>query len=209
MSVRRAAMIFIVAVLGAFTASTAGNAQSLSARDVIEQFNDTLLKIMREADSLGFSGRYEVLAPAVRSSFDLDFMAQYSAGRHWKELSETQQKELADAFARLTIATYADRFNGYSGERFETVGVDPQRQDMRLVRTHLIKSDGEAIALNYLMRLTEQGWRIVDIFLKGNVSELATRRAEYSSVLRREGYDKLIAMLNQKIALLGKQQAAR
>src|SRR3546814_5674506 len=80
---------------------------------------------------------------------------------------------------------------------------------MELVRTRLIKSDGEAVALNYLMRPGDEGWQIVDIFLKGSISELATRRSEYSSVLRREGYDKLIAMLSQKIAHLDNQRAAR
>src|SRR3546814_13840422 len=102
-------------------------------------------------------------------------MAQYAAGRHWKELSEAQQEGLTDAFARLTIATYADRFNGYSGERFEILGVDPQRQDMELVRTRLITSDGEAVALTYLMRPGGEGGTIVAIFLNGSISDSANR----------------------------------
>src|SRR3546814_11925509 len=129
------ALPIFFAIVGIIAAFSAGGAQPASARDVIERFNDTLLKVMQEADTLGYSGRYEILAPAVRSSFDLGFMAQYAAGRHWKELSEAQQEVLSDAFARPTIATYAERFTGYSGDRFEILGVDPHRQDMAFVRT--------------------------------------------------------------------------
>src|SRR3546814_16236705 len=128
MSVRRAVTILVFAIVGIIAAFSAGGAQPASARDVIERFNDTLLKVMQEADTLGYSGRYEILAPAVRSSFDLGLMAQYAAGRHWKELSEAQQEGLTAGFARLTNAPYADRFKGYSGERLETPGKPEQRR---------------------------------------------------------------------------------
>src|SRR3546814_15247541 len=67
------------AIVGIIAAFSAGGAQPASARDVIERFNDTLLKVMQEADTLGYSGRYEILVPAVRASFDLGLMAQYAA----------------------------------------------------------------------------------------------------------------------------------
>src|SRR3546814_15379401 len=71
MIVRRAVTILVFAIVGIIAAFSAGGAQPASARDVIERFSATLLKVMQEADTPGYSGRYELLAPAVRARFAL------------------------------------------------------------------------------------------------------------------------------------------
>jgi phospholipid transport system substrate-binding protein len=47
-----------------------------------------------------------------------------------------------------------------------------------------------------------EGWRIIDVFLKGTVSELATRRSEFTSVIRRGGAEALVQLLQKKTAEL-------
>ena len=178
-------------------------ARADSATSVISQFNDTLLSTMQTAKKLGYGGRYEKLEPVVKSTFDLSFMTRYSAGRHWRGLSKQQKTQMIDAFSRLTIATYANRFKGYSGEKFHVLAEEEPRKNTKLVRTALEKSDGSRIKLNYLMRLTSQGWRIIDIFVRGTISELSTKRSEYSSTIKNKGFDGLLAIFEEKIAALG------
>ena len=169
-------------------------------RAVIETFNTALLQTMRQAETLGYDGRYEKLAPTIRNTFDLAFMARYSAGRHWRGLTKEQQARLVDAFSRITIATYANRFKGYSGESFHILSEKDARRGTKVVRTELEKKDGERIKLTYLMRKTKTGWRTIDIFVKSGISELATKRSEYGATLKRKGYNELIAILEKKIA---------
>jgi phospholipid transport system substrate-binding protein len=52
------------------------------------------------------------------------------------------------------------------------------------------------------MRESAAGWQIVDVFLSGTVSELATRRSEFSSVIRRGGAEALVDALQKKVAQL-------
>jgi phospholipid transport system substrate-binding protein len=52
------------------------------------------------------------------------------------------------------------------------------------------------------MKKGSSGWRIIDIFMHGTVSELALRRAEYSSALERDGLDKVIQNLEGQAAKL-------
>ncbi len=204
----------LAARLGALslTFAAAGTATALAAAPeapaspVIERFHATLIEVMKNATALGFEGRYERLAPAVKESFDLAFMARFAAGGYWRKLSAAERDRLVAGFTRLTIATYADRFDGYSGQRFETVDEQPLRRPTRLVRTGLIKSDGETVKLNYLLRPNQGNWRIVDIHLKGVVSELAVRRSEYTSVLKRAGFNGLITAIEKKIANLKAKQ---
>lgn len=180
--------------------AAAGPARAEAPTVLIKHFNDTLLATMQSAKELGYEGRYEKLEPVIGSTFDLDFMTQYAAGRYWRKLTAEQKERLIDAFTRLTVATYANRFNGYSGERFRILSEQTPRKGNRLVQSELVKGDGEAIKLNYLLRETKEGWRVIDIFLKGTISELATKRSEYSSTLGNKGFDGLMAIFEQKIA---------
>ena len=50
------------------------------------------------------------------------------------------------------------------------------------------------------MRETDSGWKIIDIYLNGTVSELSLRRSEYSSTVKREGFETLIAAVQKKLA---------
>lgn len=194
------------------TFAAAGTATALAAvpeapaSPVIERFHATLIDVMKNAGTMRFEGRYERLAPAVKESFNLSFMARFAAGSYWKKLGAAERDKLVAAFTQMTIATYADRFDGYSGQRFETVGEQPLRRDTRLVKTGLIKRDGETVKLNYLLRPSQGRWRIVDIHLKGVVSELAVRRSEYTSVLKRVGFNGLIRAIEKKIDNLKAKQ---
>ena len=71
-----------------------------------------------------------------------------------------------------------------------------------LITTEIVKSNGEPVRLNYLMRQNGGLWRIADVYLNGTISELATRRSEFGSILRAQGIDGLIAMLNTKADIL-------
>jgi phospholipid transport system substrate-binding protein len=186
------ALVFLAFVAPARAADTPAG--------TIEAFYATLLDTMKNAEKLGFEGRREKIAPAVDKAYDVPLMARLSVGPQWKDLNPEQQKRFVADFRELTVSTYAARFDGYSGEKLI---VEPQIQDAqggKIVHTKIVKSNGEPIQLNYLMRQNEGSWRVIDVYLKGTVSELATRRAELSAVLRRDGAEALLKVMDQKIA---------
>jgi phospholipid transport system substrate-binding protein len=164
----------------------------------ISAFDDALLDVMKRAKDLGVRGRYETLAPVIGATFDLAAMTRISVGPQWNSIPPQQQTALIDAFSRMTVATYANRFDGYSGERFEVDPAVETRKTGRLVHTRLIQSNGEPIALNYLMRESGAGAKVVDVYLTGTVSELATRRSEFAAILGNGGPKALIASLQQQ-----------
>lgn len=176
----------------------ASTARGASA--VVEELHATLQDVMRRAKELGYAGRHARLAPVIAEVFDLPLMARKATGRHWKTLSEADRERMIETFSRLAVANYAGRFDGYSGERFETLSEEPAAHDTVLVGTKLVKADGDSVRLDYRLRASASGWRIFDVFLDGTVSEMALRRAEYSSVIRREGFEALLSALEAKIA---------
>lgn len=163
----------------------------------IRQFYTHLLGVMQQAQQLGPRGRYQRLEPVVLSTFDVPFMARVSIGSEWAGLSPEQKKRAARAYGRYVAAVYATRFDGYSGERLEVTGEQKVRRGT-IVKSQIVKSDGEPVAINYLVHDNMVGYQIRDVYLSGTISELATRRSEFATLLRSGGIDGLIAALNKK-----------
>jgi phospholipid transport system substrate-binding protein len=169
--------------------------------DTVRSFYTTLLATMRRGPELGQGGRYEALAPAIRRSFDLAAMARLAVGPAWSGLSPAQQRSVSEAFARYTIATYADRFDAYSGEQLEVTGTQTTPFGA-VVDSRIVTSDGTPVSINYLMRRDGDDWQVADVYLAGTVSQVATLRAQFSAVLARDGADGLVAALNRKAQTL-------
>ena len=167
---------------------------------VVQRLNDALLDVMKEADTLGLSGRYDRLEPVLNDLFAFSTMTRVAAGGHWRTLAPEQRDGLTDAFARFSIATYANRFNGFTGEQFEIDSEEAAARGSMLVRSRIITGDGEVVRLDYLLRANSGTWRIFDIYLDGTISELATRRSEYTSILDSDGYDGLMMRLEGRIS---------
>ena len=170
-------------------------------QQVTRRFYEVLLSTMQDGRSLGHSGRYARLVPVVSRTFDLAFMARLAVGPSWATLAPTQQQRLTEAFANYVSATYADRFDTYSGEQLEVTGEQPYGSDV-IVQTKIVKSNGETTKLNYLMRQNQGGWQILDVYLDGTISQVAVQRSEFNSILRRDGVDGLVMALNRKVDLL-------
>jgi phospholipid transport system substrate-binding protein len=167
-------------------------------RDTVQTLYSTLLSTMQSGPSLGARGRYARIAPVVRQVFDIPYMTRLAVGPEWNGLNETQRQQVTQAFESYVTAIYAERFDKYSGERLQVTGEQPSTGGT-MVTTQIIKSNGEPVSVNYLVR---QNGQIGDVYVDASISELATRRSEFASIMRTQGINGLIAMLNNKAAML-------
>jgi len=71
-----------------------------------------------------------------------------------------------------------------------------------MVKSRFIKANGGRVRGDYMMRRNGENWLIGDIYLDGAISEVATRRSEFATILRNDGVDGLIAALNRKADML-------
>ncbi len=175
-------------------------------QDAVRSFYNVLLGNMQQGRALGESGRYARLAPVVDRTFDIPLMTRLAVGPAWASLSAAEQRQLQAAFAHYVTATYADQFDSYSGQQLQVTGERPTGRDI-IVQTKIIKSNGEATELDYLMRPDQGSWQISDVYLDGSISQLAVHRSEFHSILERQGVDGLVTALNRKVDLL--QSVAR
>lgn len=177
--------------------STVSPADELSPRQVVEEFQNELLTVMKQGKELGFKGRYDKLDPAVRKSHDLPKIARIVVGKQWEELSAEQQARLEKVFSQLSVSAYAHNFKEYSGESFTFISEEETGRGGVVIHTNLHIPSEKDVKFDYMMKKKDDGWRIINIIADG-VSDLALKRSEYTSVLSKEGFDALIAKITEK-----------
>jgi len=124
-------------------------------------------------------------------------MTASAVGRHWRQATPEQQKQLQDEFKILLVRTYA----GALGEvKDQTLSFRPLRsrpEDTEVVVRSEVRGRGEPIQLDYRLEKTPQGWKIYDLNVLG-VWLVETYRTQFAQEIGAKGIDGLIATLTQR-----------
>ena len=169
-------------------------ASAPGAEAKVDRFHAALVAAMQAG---GFGERLALLEPAVAEFFDVATVARISVGASWRGLSEERRAAFVELLERLILATYADRFDSYSGQRFVRLEVAAASTGT-VVKSQLQRASGEPVNLDYYFR----GERVFNVVADG-VSDLSLRRADYASIIRSQGFDALIEHVQADIAELG------
>lgn len=174
-------------------------ASKASPRQVIKRLDDALLATMKQAKKLGYEGRYRRLAPVIEQVFNFPGIAALTMGSYWTKLSAAQQREFIATLRDYTVATYASRFDGYSGERFAVKSAQSLQANVMVVHSTFTEADGKVHSFDYLMQPAAGEWRIVNVVADG-VSDLALKQTEFTHLMKLKGFAGLIAGLKSYIA---------
>jgi len=179
-------------------------AEEISARQVVDEFQNQLLGVMKQGKELGFQGRYDKLDVAVKKSHDLPKIARIVVGKQWEELTAEQQNKLETVFSKLSVSAYAHNFKDYSGESFTFASEEETGRGGVVIHTNLHIPGAKDVKFDYMMKKKDDSWQIINIIADG-VSDLALKGSDYTSVLSRDGFDALIAKITEKIESYAKQ----
>jgi phospholipid transport system substrate-binding protein len=187
--------LVLTLVAAALLPLSAAQAQSDPAIATVQGFYDTLLATMKGGKALGAQGRFDKLKPAVDQSFDFGTMIKFAVGPGWDSASPSDQKALSDAFERMTVAQYAGNFSSFGGEKFV---VDPKvelRGNDHYVSSKLVTSD-QTVVFIYRVRQFGGSWKIIDVLLDGNISQLAVYRSDFAATVKSGGPSALVTKIN-------------
>lgn len=203
MTVRQIARELLVAamVLSMVLPTMSASASNAEAKEVVTDLQEALLESMQA--EVGYAERVERLTPVIDQAHHLSAMANFALGRHASQLDRNERRQFVEVFSRLIVATYASRFDQYSGERFEYKSCREISPERMVVRTVLVTSKNEVVNLDYLVLWQDEKWAIVNVLANG-VSDLALMRSEYTSILQDRGFDGLLDELRRQIDDLAK-----
>ena len=160
----------------------------------VDALHAVLVKAMKHGGTI--AERIALVDDQVFALFDFETIARISVGREWTKMQAADQTRLVDLLRRLSVATYADRFDKFEGQRFERQGVQTSKSGS-VVKTVIVRSNGERVSLHYYFR----AGKIFNVVADG-VSDLALRRSDYGSILKREGLAALFKHVEQNVAEL-------
>jgi len=176
------------------------------ARKPVERLNNTLIEVMKGGKSLGYNGRLKKLDPVVKETFEFEAVSLIALGTHWKKLEQPQKLAFMDKLTDLSVATYAAQFKEYAGESFQFDSSQDIKNGRLLLRYNLVAPKEKPIRFEYFVGQFNGQWHIINIVVDG-ISDLALKKAQYTSVIDREGFDALLNKLTQKIADYAKNNA--
>lgn len=136
--------------------------------------------------------------------FDFDAMSKSVLGKNWRDASKEQQTQFVTEFRTLLVRTYASALSKYRNQTIDYKPFRAQPGDTRVtVKTQILQSGGPALPIDYVLKLTGDAWKVVDISIEG-VSLVTNYRGQFSNELKQTDMSGLI----QRIADKNKSNAA-
>lgn len=197
----------LAAILTLFSAPALAR-DGVDAGAYIRQFGNQAITLLAN-DDLAADQRISGFRRLMASAFDTEAMGRAALGRHWHRATDSERSEYGRLFADFVIATYARRLGTYSGERLVIGAVRDDGAAGTVVSSRILRGGKPPIRVDWRLRHGAAGWRVIDVVIE-RLSTVITRRAEFDSVIRRNGgrIAGLIETLRAKTASLDSLAAA-
>lgn len=133
------------------------------------------------------------------NALDMDLIARQVLGRHWRTATEAQRAKYTHLFSEYVVQIYAAQFSNYSGESFDVLKEQSSPGDDKVIKTRIIRDTGEITYVDFRVRKSDDRFRVVDVAIRG-VSLLVAKRSEFDAIIRRQGLNGLLDLLEERVA---------
>lgn len=179
---------------GLLQVAPAAHAAGDPAVDVISKVYGSFETALKESPK-DVTARAASIGTSLSESFDFPAMVRLAVGAKWKSFTPEQQSALTEAFGRYFTATYATRLAQASGGKFSVKPQSEARGPNRVVQTEVANKDGDTSQVDFLV--SPEG-RVQDVYLNGNVSEVASLRGSFAAPLKTGGADGLLTFMRDR-----------
>lgn len=164
------------------------------ANKTFDRFHKDKALIDADADHLKVIVREELM-PYI----DYKYASYKVLGQYLKESTEDQRNRFVDAFQGYLVTTYAQAFTEYTNQKVEfSPGSDFSNEKIVDVNVQIIEAGRPPIKLLFkVRRLKDDSWKAFDLVAEG-VSLLSSKQSEISNLIRQQGIDPVIKMLEER-----------
>lgn len=186
----------LIAAATLVISATAFAANPAAAKAFVDKVAGQVLTIVKN-ESASREDKQTKLEALFADKVDINFVARFVLGKHWRTASPQQQKDYVAAYRPFILKNYAGKLAKYSGETYslKDARVDG---DASIVTMQINDPNGQNVMVDYRVK----GDRIVDIAVEG-VSLLTTQRSEFNGIVENKGVDGLIEALKKQVAAKG------
>ena len=171
-----------------------GNAETSPVQTVHESV-DAILGLLRD-DTLDQDDRRARIRAHINTRFDFDAMSQRTLATNWKKATAQERDKFIHLFSQLIENTYIGKIEAYTNEKVEYPG-EKVRGKKALVETLIIAANAD-IPVDYKLYKKGDDWLVYDVIIEG-VSLVSNYRSSYQEIVKKEGFDGLLAKMQEKI----------
>lgn len=186
--------------------SPLASAQNIDAnaapQDFVEAVASTALSAVKN-DAAARQGDREAVKVLIETYVlpyvNFEKTTRLAAGRHWRTATPEQRQNLVDAFKNTLIRTYSGAMAKVDDN--SSISMQPFRGDASandvVVRSMINQSNGPAVAVDYRLEKTPNGWKVYDLNVE-NIWLIQNYRNQFNDQIAQNGIDGLINALNQQ-----------
>ena len=196
----------LVSAILIFGAARPAGAQAIAGDpgDFVHSFTTEAIAALAD-QTLPVDRREAEFRRLLVANFDMERIGRFVLGRYWRKASEAQRAEFHRLFEDMTVITYSQRLSQYAGESVKVGGIRNRTEKGVTVSSRIVRAKGSPIAVDWRLRRTGDGWRVVDVRIEG-VSMAITQRQEMGAVIKTAGgrVDGLLDKLRETAARLNR-----
>ncbi|MCP4335898.1 MAG: ABC transporter substrate-binding protein [Gammaproteobacteria bacterium] len=141
---------------------------------------------------------YKLVDEVVLPHFDFESMTDLALGRYKDEVDSEQRPAIIREFRLLLVRTYSLALLEYTDQGMIYLPMEGVEADGEVtVRTEIEQAGGFPIPINYMLRLGDDGWKVIDISVD-DVSLVTNYRSSFARAIKKDGVDGLIETLRDR-----------
>lgn len=193
-------LAMVCLLLGSWSAVAAEEALAppqLVIQKTADQLQVSLQKPEYKSD---FKKATALVDQIINPHIDFDRVAILVLGKHWRTATTLQKERFKEEFRMLLVRTYTTAFTEYSNWKIRYLPMDEAANKKVMVKTEILQSGGQPVAINYRMVQDGSDWKVYDVLIEG-ISLLQNYRTSFNDEIERTGsLDGLITHLAERNA---------
>jgi phospholipid transport system substrate-binding protein len=174
-----------------------------SPTDEVRSSVEAVIALLKD-DQLDRQSRRDRMREVIDKRFDFRAMSQRTLATNWKKATEAEKQKFTELFAELIQNSYVSKIESYTNETVEYPG-EKQKGRKAVVETLIVTSSAE-IPVDYKVYLKDGSWQVYDVIIEG-VSLISNYRSSYQEIVRKDGFNGLLAQMEEKIRELKSEPA--
>jgi phospholipid transport system substrate-binding protein len=167
-------------------------------QEYVHKLMNASIQVLKN-DQISSDEKTSKVRSMLSENMDTTWMGKFTLGRTIKTTPEDIISKFVLVYNKYVLTNYARAVSQYKGEKVEIQTVQGMDDNFSIVKTQVIKSDGNVINVNYLVHeLPNSSYKVCDIITEG-ISLINSQRAEFTGVIASQGIDSLIEDLKQRM----------
>ena len=185
-------IVFLSASLTASALPTVKPSQSILT--VVEDVKKTVTESEGKITDEALDAK---LKSVIFPAFDFEMMSKMCLGANWPKATAEQQKQFVTLFSELLSRNYLKRIKENAKDSVFKIESENLKDDKASIRTTATNKD-QVLKIEYRLDGSTAQWKIYDVIIE-SVGLVTNYRTEFSSTIRKDGFDGLIKSLNDKV----------